>query len=174
MPASTCGKNKYNKGMRINTKKIGALQVAEYFIDRANKDKQPITNKKLQKLLYYAQVWSLVINNEKLFSERIEAWVHGPAVPIVYREFKGFEFNPIDLDTSSITFNFSKKQVNLLESIWSIYGKYNASYLEALTHSELPWQEARKEISTSEPSNNVISLVTAKKFYAGKLKSKTS
>jgi len=160
--------------MSLATKKISALTIAEYFIDKANKEKKPITNKKLQKLLYYAQVWSLVLNDEKLFSERIEAWVHGPAIPTIYRKFKGFEFNPIQLDTAGVSFNFSKKQNDLLESIWSIYGKYNAEYLEALTHSELPWQEARKEISASEPSNNIISLATAKKFYAGKLKSKTS
>lgn len=157
-----------------DTKKITALQVAEYFIDRANKEKKPITNKKLQKLLYYAQVWSLAINDEKLFPERIEAWVHGPAVPTIYRKFKAFEFNPIQLDTSNVSFNFSKKQIELLENIWSVYGKYEASYLEALTHSELPWQEARKEVSPSEPSNKTISLVTAKKFYAGKLKPKTT
>lgn len=160
--------------MSSTAKKISALTIAEYFIDKSNKEKKPITNKKLQKLLYYAQVWSLVLNEEKLFSERIEAWVHGPAIPTVYRRFKGFEFNPIQLDTTGVSFDFSKKQNDLLESIWSIYGKYNAEYLEALTHSEIPWQEARKETSASEPSNNIISLATAKKFYAGKLKTKTS
>ncbi len=159
--------------MSLVAKKINALTVAEYFIDKANKEKEVITNKKLQKLLYYSQVWSLVLNKEKLFSERIEAWVHGPAIPSVYRKFKIFEFNPIKLDTANISFGFSKKQVDLLENIWSVYGKYNAEYLEALTHSELPWQEARKEKSASEPSNNIISLATAKKFYAGKLKPKT-
>ncbi len=155
-------------------RKVHALRVAEYFIDKANKENKVITNKKLQKLLYYAQVWSLVLNKEKLFSERIEAWVHGPAIPVVYRKFKAFEFNPIQLDTSNISFEFSEKQLALLENIWSVYGKYDAQYLEALTHSELPWQEAREEVSASQPSNKVISLVTARKFYAGKLKSGTS
>ena len=158
--------------------KITALSVAEYFIDKANKEKNKekkhITNKKLQKLLYYAQVWSLVINNEKLYPEKIEAWVHGPAVPVVYRKFKVFEFNPIKLDTSAISFNFSKKQLDLLDNIWSVYGKYDAEYLELLSHSELPWQEARNEMSVSESSHNVISLVTARKYYAGKFKSKTT
>lgn len=110
------------------------------------------------------------VYNEKLFKERIEAWVHGPAIPVVYRKFKNFEFNPIQSDVPDISFNFSKKQVKLLESIWSVYGKYNAEYLEALSHSELPWQEARKDLSPSESSNNIISLAIAKKFYAAKLK----
>lgn len=155
-------------------KKISALSVAEYFIDKANKRNESITNKKLQKLLYYAQVWSLVVNDEKLYSERIEAWVHGPAVPVVYRKFKVFEFNSIKLDTSSISFNVSRKQIKLLDNIWSVYGKYDAEYLELLSHSELPWQEARNEMSVSERSNNAISLVTARKYYADKFKPNTS
>lgn len=157
--------------MSTSSKKIEALQVAEYFIDRANKEKKIITNKKLQKLVYYAQVWSLVINKEKLFSEQIEAWVHGPAVPTLYRKFKHFEFNPIVLDTSEIQFSFSKKQKRLLDNIWRVYGKYQSSYLEALTHSELPWQEARKDLSSATSSRNKINLKTATEFYAGLRKS---
>lgn len=160
--------------MSIFSKKIEALQVAEYFIDRANKEKKIITNKKLQKLVYYAQVWSLVINKEKLFSEQIEAWVHGPAIPTLYRKFKHFEFSPIVLDTSEIQFSFSKKQERLLDNIWRVYGKYPSSYLEALTHSELPWQEARKDLSSTTSSRNRINLKTATEFYAGLRKSRRS
>jgi len=153
--------------------KINALQVAEYFIDRANKAQEEsrhnITNKKLQKLVYYAQVWSLVLNDKKLFSEKIEAWVHGPAVPALYRKFKSFEANPIILNTSELTLPFNKEQLRVLNSVWSVYGKYDAEYLEALTHSELPWQEARRDTPLSQASSNVIGLKLAKEFYARKL-----
>jgi uncharacterized phage-associated protein len=151
-------------------KKVSALLVAKYFIKKANESKKTLTNKKLQKLLYYAQVWSLVLNDNKLFSERIEAWIHGPAIPSVYREFKIFEFKPIELNTNELFFNFSKKQKDLIDTIWDIYGKYDAEYLEALTHSELPWQEARKGISPTESSSNIISLTKAKYFYERKLR----
>jgi len=158
----------------INTsRKVSALQVAEYFIDQANKaqeeSRRNITNKKLQKLVYYAQVWSLVLNDEKLFPEKIEAWVHGPAVPALYRKFKSFEANPIILDTSELALSFNEEQLKVLDSVWSVYGKYNAEYLEALTHSELPWQEARKDVPLSQASSNVIDLKLAKEFYARKL-----
>ncbi len=125
--------------------RVTALQVAGFFIEKSSKAGKPITNKKLQKLVYYAQVWSLAINNEKLFPERIEAWVHGPAVPTLYRRFRAFEFNPIVLDKPLESGRFTTKQRKLLDSVWAVYGKYNAAYLEALTHSELPWQEARKD-----------------------------
>ncbi|MBD5559274.1 MAG: DUF4065 domain-containing protein [Clostridia bacterium] len=38
----------------------------------------PITTMKLQKLLYYAQVWSLVWDENELFPEKFEAWANGP------------------------------------------------------------------------------------------------
>lgn len=156
--------------------KVSAMQVAQYFIDRANKESDPIkskiTNKKLQKLVYYAQVWSLVLNKEKLFSERIEAWVHGPAIPVLYKRFKSFEASPIKLDTSQVIFSFTKAQKKVLDSVWMVYGKYEASYLEALTHSELPWREARNDLPTSQASNSLIDLNLAKEFYAAKLGTK--
>ena len=150
------------------SKKLG--DVAKYFILRSNLEKKPITNKKLQKLVYYSQVWSLALNNEKLFSERIEAWVHGPAVPSLYRRYKGFEFNPIELDVEEGELSFTTKEKTLLDNIWKIYGKHNADYLEALSHSELPWQEARKDLDQATASDSIISLATAKKYYAGLLK----
>lgn len=156
--------------MIVAPHKISAMQVAQYFIDRANKENSVITNKKLQKLVYYAQVWSLVLNKEKLFSEKIEAWVHGPAIPVLYKKFRSFVSNPISLNTSDIQFSFTKKQTRLLDSIWSVYGKYDASYLEALTHSEAPWQEARKDLSATQASDNVIDLNLAREFYAAKLR----
>jgi len=156
--------------MSYKTKKINALKVAYYFLKRGLEEKKPITNKKLQKLVYYAQVWSLVLNNKKLFNERIEAWVHGPAIPRLYSKFKKFEFDPITLDGSEFeNLNFSNKQLDVLDNVWKVYGKYNAEYLEALTHSELPWQEARGDLPLSHPSNNVINLKTAKEYYARKL-----
>jgi len=148
-----------------------ALDVALYFIKKGVDEKKPITNKKMQKLVYYAQAWSLVLNKEKLFNERIEAWVHGPAIPSLYKKFMQFGSEPIVLENSEFeNINFSKKQEKLLSNIWQVYGKYPADYLEALSHSELPWQEARGDAPSSQPSNKTIKLETIKTFYARKLR----
>lgn len=148
-----------------------ALGVAYYFIEKGAKEKKPISNKQLQKLVYYAQAWSLVFNKEKLFNDRIEAWVHGPAIPSLYEKFKQFGAEPIILDSPEVEhFNFSQKQEEVLNSVWRVYGKYNADYLEALVHSELPWQEARGNLPTSQSSSNVIKLETIRNYYARKLR----
>ena len=151
-------------------KKATVLSVAEYFIDKANQDKKPITNKKLQKLVYYAQAWSLVLKNKKLFDEKIEAWVHGPAIKSLYVKYKSFGFNYIkkEADTASLK-SLSADNKKLLDSVWSVYGGLDADYLEMLTHSETPWKEAREGLQSSQNSENEISTKSMKSFYSQKL-----
>lgn len=152
-----------------STKTLKAQDVGRYFLYLANQEKKPITNKKLQKLVYYAQAWSLVLNNKKLFSEPIEAWVHGPAVRSLYMQYKKFGFEPIMEEVKSYALKISGNTKELLDSVWKIYGKMDAGYLEMLTHSEKPWQEAREGLQSSESSDNEISLKMMKSYYAEKL-----
>lgn len=155
-----------------NARKVTADDVADYFLWKAgekkflNGKKKALTNKKLQKLVYYAQVWSLVLRNEQLFPEEVEAWVHGPVVPSLYERFKGFGFGPISGEVSDPSDRFSGEQMEVLEEVWRVYGKYDAGYLEMLTHSEEPWQAAREGLSEIAPSTNAIDMDLAKKFYA--------
>lgn len=152
----------------INFKKTKLGYCAYYFIYLAQSKSQEITNKKIQKLLYYAQAWSLVLNNKILFRNKIEAWVHGPAIPEVYKEFKTFGFKNINLPVEDDLIKLSDSERRLLRAIWSVYGKHSAGYLEALTHSEYPWREARKDSLPFEQSSNIISTEIMKVYYRDK------
>ncbi|MEK7609308.1 MAG: type II toxin-antitoxin system antitoxin SocA domain-containing protein [Patescibacteria group bacterium] len=154
-----------------SSKNLKAQDVGRYFLYLANQEKKPIpiTNKKLQKLVYYAQAWSLVLNNKKLFSEPIEAWVHGPAIRSLYVQYKKFGFEPIQEEIKPNTINVSGKTKELLDTVWNAYGKLDAGYLEMLTHSEKPWQEAREGLQSSESSDNEISLKSMKSYYSEKM-----
>lgn len=157
--------------MNEEKNKLSALDVARHFLALSKKTHGKITNKKMQKLLYYAQVWYYTFNKEKLFQEDIEAWIHGPAVPEVYREFKHFGSDPIDVEIDDKELvKLSKKIADLLENIWDVYGIYDAQYLEILSHSEQPWQQARGDMSDDEPSTAIIDLEVARGFYGKKLK----
>ena len=150
-----------------------SLIVAEYFIEKNQEDGKGLTNKKLQKLLYYSQAWSLVINSKKMFSDPIEAWVHGPAIPRVYSVFK--KFGGLDITTHVSTKNLPvlrEEDKTILDEVWRVYGKFDGAYLEMLTHIEIPWQEARRGVPSHESSSNEISLVTMKEYYGQKLKKK--
>ena len=61
--------------------------VARYILERLAPDRfgDRVTAWKLQKLVYYAQAWSLVWDEVPLFPERIEAWANGPVCPTLYQ-----------------------------------------------------------------------------------------
>ena len=146
-------------------------RVARYFIHLANKQKSAITNKKLQKLVYYAQAWSLVLRNKRLFTDEVEAWVHGPAVRVLYGQYKKFGFSAIDEDVASESIeSISAEEKKLLNDIWRVYGKFDAGYLELLTHSEKPWQIARAELESHQTSSNTITTESMKEFYSQRLR----
>ena len=144
--------------------------VARYFIYLSHKDKIIITNKKLQKLVYYSQAWSLVLNKRKLFTDPIEAWVHGPAVRGLYTQYKKFGFNPITEEMDEKSIKIQTKDKNLLNEVWRVYGKFDSEYLEMLSHLERPWQDARGGLQSYESSSNEITTESMKSFYSEKLK----
>ena len=141
-----------------------------YLIYLSNKsDKKSLTNKKLQKLLYYSQAWNLVLRNKSLFKEDFEAWVHGPAIPIVYKKFKNCGSCVIDVKVKEDDYkNLSGKGIEIISEVWKVYGKYDAGYLELLTHNEKPWQNARNGHLPYEASKNIISKQDMKEYYEQK------
>lgn len=152
-------------------KNLKAIDIANYFIYLSNKENKPITNKKLQKLVFYAQAWSLVLNNKKLFNETIEAWVHGPAIRILYGKYKEFGFNPIQEEINDDVIScISRETKKFLNDVWRVYGNLDPEYLEMLTHSERPWQKAREGLQSCESSTNEITPKEMKKYYLDKLK----
>jgi len=140
-----------------------ALPVANYFIRFCREAGDPVSNLKLQKLLYYAQAWYLALRDQPLFPERIEAWVHGPAVPPVYGHFKGWAWQPIGDDVSAP--RLSQDLHNHLSQVMRQYGPMSAYQLELLTHREKPWRDARKGLAPDEPSTAVISHQSMKDYY---------
>ena len=153
----------------MTTKNTKVQEVAKYILYLANRDKENVTNKKLQKLVYYSQAWSLVFNEKKLFNDRIEAWIHGPAIRSLYSKYKRFGFDPIEQEVKLGTVGLTKKEKDLIDQVWNVYGKLDAAYLEMLSHSEEPWQKARRGLPSYESSETEISTDTMQSFYKTKL-----
>lgn len=121
---------------------LTSSDIAKYFLAKANADTGDlVSNLKLQKLVYYAQGFSLAILDVPLFDEDIEAWMHGPVVPDLYREYKEFGSGAIptenlDLDRSM----FSVEQKDVLDQVYEQYGQFSAWKLREMTHKEAPWK----------------------------------
>jgi uncharacterized phage-associated protein len=142
---------------------VPARQVADYLIRFSQDHGDPISNLKLQKLLYYAQAWHLAIYNKPVFNEQIEAWIYGPAVRSVYRAFKDWSWKPITVRPTKP--DLPKHTLKHLDEVMEVYGGLSAFDLERLTHSEKPWLNARGLTPRDEPSYEVISHDDMRKFY---------
>ncbi|PBJ02107.1 Panacea domain-containing protein [Pseudomonas sp. ACN5] len=120
------------------------IDVAEYFLILEGEDGE-ISNLKLQKLVYYAQGFSLALMGRPLFQERIEAWMHGPVVPDLYHRFSKYGSNSIPPSNKFDPSIFSRDQLRLIEEVFDVYGQYSAWKLRQLTHEEAPWCDNYKE-----------------------------
>ena len=132
--------------------------------------KKEMSPKKLQKMLYYAQSWTITLENEnasniknRLFRENFEAWVHGPVIPVVYHEYKHFGYSNIPQINENI--EFDEDIENILEQVFEVYGGYNGNELENITHQEEPWQKARAGFSSLVLCQNVISEKDMFEYY---------
>lgn len=132
-----------------------ASDLAKYILKWSKESDQRVTNKKLQKLLYYCQGWYLALTNRPLFADRIEAWVHGPVVPAVYHEYKQFGYLPIRVGDHGEK-GLDIPDLDVIAEVLDVYGGYDAAYLEWLSHNEPPWLIARAGLEGRDASNAQI------------------
>ena len=151
--------------------KITADIVAKYIVAYLGEYGELCTNLRLQKLLYYVQAWYLVNTNTPLFSDEFEAWVHGPVIPSIYHDYKRAAVTAISIITpiTELRDEFTKEQVELIETILQEYMQYTPYSLELMTHNEDPWKIARGNCAPTDSCNNKISLEDMKQYYGKRI-----
>lgn len=136
-----------------------AVEVAKYVINFSHDIKHPISNLKLQKLLYYIQAATLVEVGGKCFEEPIIAWEFGPVVEDVYQLYKEYGRSDIPRQTALKKMMFDSRQMKIVvrESgiitnpekaiIEKVVDEYkditNPFDLVKKTHKEVPWKETK-------------------------------
>ena len=143
-----------------------ALDIARYFLCRVDREAgDTISPLKLQKLVYYAQAWSLVLRNQPLFEQDIEAWVSGPIVREVWDEYQAYKYRDIPAP-GTLESTFNADELEVLEEVWDAYGDLSAKRLQDLIHSETPWLNARQSLEPAQKSTHTISHADMKSYYA--------
>jgi len=128
-----------------------AIEVANFFLLQSDPEAgDVISNLKLQKLLYYAQGLHLAKFNKPLFPEKIEAWMHGPVVPVIYHHFKDHGNNGIPTPTEGP--KLDQKTTVFLTTIYRTYGQFSAWKLRNFTHAEAPWKDTPQSAEISHSS----------------------
>lgn len=122
-----------------------------------------LTAMQLQKLVYYAQAWSLVWDGVPLFSEPIEAWQNGPIVDALYQQHRGQRVlrHPLPGDPARL----SPDQVATVDAVLAFYGGRSGEWLSELTHRERPWQAARGQSPPSARSRTTIGHDAMAEYY---------
>lgn len=114
------------------------FEIADWFLA-----KESMTPKKLQKLAYYAESWSRALLDRSIVQDtEFEAWAHGPVSPELYDKYRDYGWNDIPKNNKFVDIS-DEKDLDLLESVWLTYGEMSANALEAQTHVETPWKNAR-------------------------------
>lgn len=155
------------------------LDVCRYIINYSNREDYGVSNLKLQKLLYFIQVYFLMNseNNEPCFSERIEAWDFGPVVPVAYHEYKQYGSTDIPFVDSYIDFDVDdpwsasmtefdedcireedKKSIN---AVVTKLANYSATDLVDITHRQAPWKDVYVQCK-----NNEITIDSIRKYFS--------
>lgn len=154
-----------------------ALEVSNIILTHFDYSGDLITNKKMQKLLYYVEAWSLVYHSS-LIEDNFEAWVHGPVVPEVYQAFRSFGYSPLKNEyqegqTASDKLkhllghsNLEQEQKDIIFAVLQKYGALTSYQLEALSHSEKPWIAARAGLGEFDHSSKIIDKELMKSYYS--------
>lgn len=108
-----------------------AIDIANTFISRYG-NSHPITNLKLNKLVFYAQVESLKEYGTPLFSDEIQAWDYGPVEPDVYHVFKRYGKEPIL--APSAAFEATGRSVSIVDKVFNRFSGATAFDLVEASH----------------------------------------
>ncbi|MHB1664947.1 MAG: Panacea domain-containing protein [bacterium] len=140
---------------------LTAKDIADYFLSKCDEEAgDTISNLKIQKLVYYAQGFYLALYGKPLFNEKIEAWMHGPVVPVLYDEFKNYGSSSITIPEDVNFDKYPEDVKEILDDIYNVYGQFSAWKLRELTHNESPWK------NTPEGKGSVISHEELKKYFS--------
>lgn len=139
------------------------FDVAAYILQRLG----DTTAMKLQKLVYYAQAWSLVWDDRPLFRERIEAWANGPVCPPLYAQHRGaFQVNRTVIPQGNPGL-LDQDARDTIDAVLEYYGQKPAQWLSDLSHAEAPWKSARGSIPAGEACTNEITHDLMVEYYSG-------
>ena len=163
--------------------KVVIQDIAKYTVLRLIQNEVTVSPLKLQKLLYYMQAWHMVYfkRENTLFDDEPEAWVNGPVYRKIYNEYKNIGlYNQIMLDNVGSGKDTLKKDIeelyeklaltpeqwDFVESVFKHYGTMSHDRLVFLTHSQFPWNNARKGLAPFEYTDKKISLDDMYNYYS--------
>ena len=139
-----------------------ALTIAKWIINKVHSE--PL---KLQKLLYLAQGYSYAFNDRPMFNDELEGWLHGPVVREVYNMFRNYQFNSIDINFEIC--ELDKETLDVLNYVIDHFAKYDAKYLEEMSHMQEPWILSRNGLEHDERIDKTITKERISNYFINEI-----
>lgn len=139
-----------------------ALTIAKWIINKVHPE--PL---KLQKLLYLAQGYSYAFNDRPMFNDELEGWLHGPVVREVYNMFRNYQFNSIDINFEIC--ELDKETLDVLNYVIDHFAKYDAKYLEEMSHMQETWILLRNGLEHDERIDKTITKESISNYFINEI-----
>lgn len=133
--------------------------IANEFIRRSASQGRQLTHMQLQKLVYISHGWNLAINAAPLTEDTPEAWDYGPVYRELWEALRSYGRGPVQREIAAGDYGFGifmygtdrdqvihadlrQNETEIIDRVFSDYGRFHAFKLSALTHQEgSPWDE---------------------------------
>ena len=129
------------------------VKIASYIVDRYQKDfGHRIDEMKLHKLLYFTQRESIIQTDEPMFPELFEAWRYGPVMAQLRPLYAQNQLNELPEPS------FIESYKNVFDVVFAKYAIKESWSLSRLSHGEISWKNARKDLLPEQNGSNCLSL----------------
>lgn len=149
--------------------------LSNYIISFCNVNNIDVTNKKLQKLMYYCDAWHLALFKAPIVSNEFEAWVHGAVLRPLYSEYAIYGYDSIQLNIESAKENINNfrelvkaSTYDIINKVLNKYFRLSADELECKNHAEYPWRHAREGLSANTSCDRKISKTITMNYYSSR------
>ncbi len=151
------------------------IELSDYIIAYCNFYDLCISNKKLQKLMYYCQAWNISLNEEELIEENFEAWRHGAVLRPLYFKYWKYGYGNIYMENNLVekildkaNKDINQSRFNIINKVLRRYAPMTADELENKNHTETPWLIARGCLEKHERCDEIIRKDIIERYYKSK------
>lgn len=140
-----------------------AHDIACYIVYSEYMNNRRVSNLRLQKLLYFVQLFYCAATGNVCFNDRMEAWQYGPVVPSIYFEYKSFGADNIVPMFDNCHDHISREDCDFIDGILSECAAKTNTDLVNITHNQDPWRDAYNHVGSRVISNEAIQRFVAKR-----------
>ena len=134
-----------------------AKAVARYIIAYEHQQNRCVSNLRLQMLLYFVQIKYLVSTGNPLFWTPIEAWTTGPAVPVVYQQYRIFGGATIPTSERTSDIHALKEEdAAIINPMLECCASYSTTDLINNSKKQKSWIDARSRWETNRITTEAL------------------